>query len=735
MNNKIIRNILTTFIIFLTFFVGMSSAYAVKVNTYYQPDRCNGTTSASGNNLCNSNSTYDLLGGTKISGTFIGRKLGNVGLYSYSDGGKTYHAYCIEPGTSVANGYSNDGILFNNYTQTIGGKKVNINTVNNTKIKMITQVLTFAKNLGTEVNKSGNNEERYKAYAAQGLIWEIITGERTSFAPNPDGTNKPHNAISKDFWFAINSTKSGAVKMVDAEYDAILTKIRATFLSEPGSGTNVFKVSDVEAKKDPRPLNCNGTTCTLKINDSNFEHWKVSDAGGLKVSEDGKSITISTEEVIDKSTPRTIKMTIDSKNVGQAKAFYSETEQDVITIAGADKTIYLKVYTPKYQLKIVKNSKSSISQLSNLPLSNVKFDVCSDRECKKVLTSITTNKNGVATYDNIPKPGIYYVREISSIPGYEVDNSIKKVEVKNTDIVGTTSYGTIEIENITKEFNLTKKTKDEKGNYVILNDGCTSGIYTGPLFSISENKKDLSFIEIKPGFYRLAEENEVGATTRLKTCNGEFKVYKLPNCNYKITENDPPKGLTFAEAPTKNVNVCASDKNVSFTNGFAGLEFQKKDENGNLISGGKFALQMKINNVYTDILLNEINIGEYEYDTSIKDEDVEEPYIIKTNAGIAFISKLPPGDYRIVEKEAPDGYEVIEDRNSTAIITIKDSNKEDYYLTELINTKISQYGSDDYAELVVTITTGRKVPNYVVIISILIALLVITIIVRKKYKK
>ena len=106
-----------------------------------------------------------------------------------------------------------------------------------------------------------------------------------------------------------------------------------------------------------------------------------------------------------------------------------------------------------------------------------------------------------------------------------------------------------------------------------------------------------------------------------------------------------------------------------------------------------------------------------------------------TKDGIAMISKLPPGEYRISEKEAPSGYEVIKDKDSKALVTIKDSDKDGYYLVEMIDQKATKNGSKSFAELIVTIITGRKVPNYLIIIASLAILLVLAIIVRKRMKK
>ena len=146
------------------------------------------------------------------------------------------------------------------------------------------------------------------------------------------------------------------------------------------------------------------------------------------------------------------------------------------------------------------------------------------------------------------------------------------------------------------------------------------------------------------------------------------------------------------------------------------------------------------NNIYRDVLLKKQDQGYYEYSAELTEKDSNATYIFETTdndeeKGKAFIKNLPPGEYRIVEKEAPSGYDLIEDKDSTAIVKINDVSHDDYYLTELINKKTSIKGSSSSAELIVTITTGRKVPNYIFIIGGLSVLLVITIILRKKVRK
>jgi len=650
------------------------------------------------------------------------RDLKYMGLFELNIDGTKTHAYCIEPGVSVTGQVNYSNKTFSDFTNNY------IN--NNTKKTLVSYILSFAYT--NSPNKIvGNKTAISKVMAAQGLIWEVITGERTNFS-----SIKP-NKMSTQYTSFYTAITKLSEKTIYNEYVNIINKIQKTYYINPAKGTKYeFKLSS-NANVVPLTYNASTKKYTLTIKDPNFAYWKVSNEGGISASinKNANAITITSDVPIEASKPAVIELTTKINNkVGTPIAFYSGEDQDMVTVNGVVEKRYIKVYTPKYQLKITKTE-----SLGNKPLSGVTFDLCSNNTCTKKITTLTTDANGVATYNAITAPGTYYYKETKTLPGYELDSKIYSIKVSASNLAGSTSFGTSTLKNNPKQFNLIKYTIDENGVAIKLNDGCGTDNYTGPLFQIKENNKPLYFKQLNNGIYILSSENDKTATTDLKTCNGAFKVYTLPNCNYTVNETKAPEGLTLPSNPSKKINVCGSDKNVSFTNGFTGLEFQKKNEDGEFISGGKFALQMKINNVYKDVLLKEKTEGSYEYDSSLNDDSNNATYILVTgkgdNTGIARISKLPPGEYRIVEKEAPEGYEIIKDKDSTAIVTIKDEKKDDYYLVELINQKVSTAGDEDSAELIVTIITGRDIPNYVLIISGLVILLVSLIIFRKKMKK
>ena len=77
---------------------------------------------------------------------------------------------------------------------------------------------------------------------------------------------------------------------------------------------------------------------------------------------------------------------------------------------------------------------------------------------------------------------------------------------------------------------------------------------------------------------------------------------------------------------------------------------------------------------------------------------------------------------------------MIKDKDSTAPFTISDASNSDIQVN-LTNKKAKLEGSSDSAELIVTIITGRKVINYVLVIGGLAVLLVALIILRNKSKK
>ena len=75
------------------------------------------------------------------------------------------------------------------------------------------------------------------------------------------------------------------------------------------------------------------------------------------------------------------------------------------------------------------------------------------------------------------------------------------------------------------------------------------------------------------------------------------------------------------------------------------------------------------------------------------------------------------------------------DKNNQGLYRKKGENSDNFYQVKLVNKQTKVEGSSDSAELIVTIITGRKVINYVLLIGGLAVLLTVLIIIRKKFKK
>lgn len=639
------------------------------------------------------------------------KSVSQIGLYLVD--GKT--AFCVEPGTRLGNGFS------------VSGNDLTAINNSQSKAELVKQIVSFAYSNNTDVC-SFSKDERDKIYGAQALIWEVVRGERTKFtqeAPDSPGSNT-------DTLYSVLSTNTNSrVKNIYNEYRRIIKAIQGTFIARTngiGDSTGKFKATEDGASKIK--LVWNGSKYTTTIKDTNFTYWKVeSYTSGLEVTKTNDKITISSKTPIDASKPSVIKIKANT-NTGNINLFVNSDLQDIVSIGGKTINSFLKVYTSKYQMKIKK-----VDKVQSKPIANAKFQICKTSSCtgSSVLTTVTTDKNGEATYNELPNPGTYYIKEISVSSEYILNSTPISVSVTTSHESGTGSYATKTVTNENKEFKLIKYTIDENNKKTKLVDGCGTNNYTGPEFQIRDSKGNLLyFTSLSNGKYALSTKDKKDSTSSLKTCNGEFKVYYLPNnCNtYSITESKAPEGMTLTGDATTKATSCS----ISLTNGFSGVEFQKKNEDGEFIDGGKYSLQKKENNVYKDVLLRANEDGDYEYDNLLTTKADDATYLITTVDGVALIKKLPAGHYRIVEKEAPEGYDIIKDKDVTTLFEIKNS-ETSYNLVEMIDRKSNLNGSTSTAELIVTIITGRNVINYGLIIIPLVIILVVLLINRKKVFK
>ena len=628
--------------------------------------------------------------------------------------------------------------------------------------------------------------------ATQAIVWELVTEERDNLDAskilNDNYTPYQSNGSVYGNQSGITSLYSliSKRKNVYNAYKAVL-RCAARFKEH----VSFTKTTTSAAYNNPLRIDGNFTAATEtkaatwtktfthstsnKQNKDVLNYYDVTSSSSdvkVKITKNGTSLEVTTSKEILASNPVRITFKYAYKDNGSSRlntnenAFYVKKDGNAfyqtLGKGSTSLTSYMYVYTgsaPKYQLRVRK-----IDKTTGQPMSGVKFKVY-DKKGNEIGTTNATDASGYAYYKEtgsnaITKTGEYQLKEVGVASGYLKNNQTITVKVTDSDRTGTNNYAESSsvFENTQNELKLTKKTIDENGNFISLaGDSCTvktcpseGGRQNGPIFTMKKDNKYVCVTENSNGHYTyhsLAATCPADTTNEIKTCNGAFDIKKIPVGTYYVTETATACGYTLPseENLTKTVVVKEGENPspITFVNGVTGAIFNKVSEDGETLDGGKYSLQQKVNGIYKDILLKHDSGSVYSYVEKLEDGSTGATYELETNSGLLQVKHLPIGEYRFVEKQAPEGYDIIKDKDSRATFTISDKGifgsdgkpRTDYYEVKLVNQKTKVEGSYDSAELIVTIITGRKVANYTLIIAGLAVLLTILIIIRKKSKK
>ena len=126
-----------------------------------------------------------------------------------------------------------------------------------------------------------------------------------------------------------------------------------------------------------------------------------------------------------------------------------------------------KVYYTKNETKIII---TKTDDKTGKKLEGVEFELL-DKNQNKIYTEITTNKDGIATIDNL-LPGIYYIRETKTLEGYQLYSKLIKVELELNE---ETTVNVINSEKEPEIYKEEKKTelavKENKSNIKVKETG------------------------------------------------------------------------------------------------------------------------------------------------------------------------------------------------------------------------------------------------------------------------
>ena len=288
---------------------------------------------------------------------------------------------------------------------------------------------------------------------------------------------------------------------------------------------------------------------------------------------------------------------------------FSINENSTIVKNGDDSIIELRFKNTEVKGKITINKvgeKFTIEKnkysYTTKKLENVLFGVYDEN--KNLIKKIYTDKNGYAEITNL-KLGVYYIKELETSKGYILDNKEYKIELTYKD-----QYTSI----VTSNINL--KNYLEKG-------------------TLEFTKTDLVNGEVIPNtIVEIYNENDELIFTGKTDENGKIIIDDLKLGKYYIVEKEPATGYTITTEKVyfeikKNKEIVKAEMKDKPITGI--LEFTKTD-----VSTSE-ALPNTLIEIYNE-----------------KDELI---FSGRTNEnGKIIIPGLRYGKYYIVEKEAPEGY-------------------------------------------------------------------------------
>ena len=240
----------------------------------------------------------------------------------------------------------------------------------------------------------------------------------------------------------------------------------------------------------------------------------------------------------------------------------------------------------------------------------------------------------------------------------------------------------------------------------------------------------------------LIEKNETNVTSVLKEGTALIQYLEY-DTYYVIEEVEAPVGYSLPENDDNRFTLVHIKKNETeivdtrdaLVNKPSSFTFYKFDEYNTPLDGATFYLQkLDQEKKYNTLTVSKETLedGSIIYKADPKSELKD----INTNSGKATVYYLEPGQYRILEVKAAEGFELPKKTINVATFFV-DEDGLVYGSNIITNKKPSdtvEYLANSKAELIINIQTGKVVIKYGLIITLLIGSIVGLIILLKKRK-
>lgn len=320
----------------------------------------------------------------------------------YKKDGKEYPAYCMNrelPGVEIGR------------SQTVDVKQL----VNNTKIwRAIINGYPYKS-----ISELGCNTEEEAYLATKQAVYCMITNRDVNeYSAIGEAGKRTLNALRTIVNNARNSNQTKVSSELTVNEQEKLWKIDSL------DGEYISKTFSVTA-------NTSMSKYKVNVKNLNIEGYKLVDQNNKGKTEFTNSekfkILIPIQEVKQDGN-----FSIEvSAQVATKPVFYGESRDSGLqsyALTGytyEDGTGSKKVYYTKNETKIIIRK---TDDKTGKKLEGVEFELL-DKDQNKIYTEITTNKDGIATIDNL-LPGIYYIKETRTLEGYQLYSKLIKVELE-----------------------------------------------------------------------------------------------------------------------------------------------------------------------------------------------------------------------------------------------------------------------------------------------------------------
>lgn len=365
-------------------------------------------------------------------------------LAVYKKDGKEYPAYCMNrelPGVEIGR------------SQTVDVKKL----VNNVMVwRAIINGYPYKS-----ISELGCNTEEEAYLATKQAVYCMLTNRDVN----------EYSAIGEAGERTLNALKT----IVNNARNSNQTKVSSELTVNEQE--KLWKIDNLDSSYISKTFlvtaNTSMSKYTVNVKNLNIEGYKLVDQNNKEKTEFSNSekfkILIPIQEVKQDGN-----FSIEvSAQVATKPVFYGESRDSGLQSYALTGYTYeegtgsKKVYYTKNETKIII---TKTDDKTGKKLEGVEFELL-DKNQNKIYTEITTNKDGIATIDNL-LPGIYYIRETKTLEGYQLYSKLIKVELELNE---KTTVNVINSEKEPEIYKEEKKTelavKEKKSNIKVKETG------------------------------------------------------------------------------------------------------------------------------------------------------------------------------------------------------------------------------------------------------------------------